>query len=112
MTPAPDDSRIPVILPLSRAIIDGLDVEFTFAGNYVSPRRDGPPPRMTGTLMCSRADVDPVWVRLVTNLPLEDHNGREIFHVDLDQSSVDSLRQRDAEGGWILCLPDLIRPGR
>lgn len=111
MIPDPADARIPLILPVSRDIIDGLDVEFTFAGNYVSPRQDGPPPRMTGTLLCSAAD-DGVSVRLVTNLALEDRNGREVYQVDLDQSSVDSLRQRGEDGGWTLCLPDLIRPGR
>ncbi|RYD18288.1 MAG: hypothetical protein EOP88_23120, partial [Verrucomicrobiaceae bacterium] len=106
MTPDPADDRIPVILPVSRELVDGLDVEFTFAGNYVSPRADGPPPRMTGTLMCSRADGDSITVRLVTNQPLEDRNGQEIHQLDLDQSSVDSLHQRDSDGGWTLCLPD------
>jgi hypothetical protein len=112
MTPEPTDARIPVILPQPREIMDGLDVEFSFAGNYVSPRQDGPPPRLTGTLMCSRADGGNVSVRLVTNHPLEDGNGREVYQVDLDQSSVDSLHQRGDDSAWTIRLPDLIRPGR
>lgn len=106
--------RIPVSPPDNDVTLDGLDVDFSFAGNFVSPSPDdAPAPRFTGTLMCSRAgDEGEVFVRLVTNQPLEDRNGREIYQVDLDQSSVDSLHQRGTDGTWTLCLPDLIRPGR
>lgn len=106
--------RIPVRPPDSDVTMDGLDVDFSFAGNFVPPSPDdGPGPRFTGTLLCSRAgDEGEIFVRLVTNQPLEDSTGREVYQVDLDQPSVDSLRQDRDSGGWKLRLPDLFRPAR
>ncbi len=108
------DTRIPVKPPAAPDSLHGLDVEFTFAGNFVSPSPDdAPPPRFTGTLTsAAMPGEDGLSVRLVTNQALEDMNGREIYQVDLDQSSVDSLHQRRSDGTWTLRLPDLIRPVR
>lgn len=112
--PDKTDARIPVRPPATPDPLDGLDVEFSFAGNFVPPSPvDIPPPRFTGTLMSSRGDEDgEAFVRLVTNQALEDANGREVYQVDLDQPSVDSLRQDRESGKWLLRLPDLYRPVR
>ena len=114
MHPDKTANRIPVRTPDIAVTLDGLDVEFSFAGNFVSPSPEGAPPlRFTGTLICSRAEDDgEVFVRLVTNQPLEDCNGREVYQMDLDQPSVDSLRQDRDSGGWKVTLPDLVRPAR
>ncbi|RYD42617.1 MAG: hypothetical protein EOP85_11010 [Verrucomicrobiaceae bacterium] len=108
------DTRLPVKPPIDPSEIRGLDVAFTFAGNFVSPGcGDASPARFTGSLTCSAPDEEGcVSVRLVTNHPLEDGNGREVYQVDLDQSSVDSLRRDRDSGQWTVRLPDLIRPVR
>ncbi|RYD49425.1 MAG: hypothetical protein EOP85_01655 [Verrucomicrobiaceae bacterium] len=100
--------------PTDPASLHGMDVEFTFAGNFITPSSgDGSQPRFTGTLTATPLpDEDGLSVRLVTNHPLEDSNGREVYQVNLDQSSVDSLHRHRDTDVWTLRLPDLVRPAR
>lgn len=108
------DSRIWVRSDHTPASLQGLDVEYQFSGTSLpSASRDTPRRTWHGTLT-SIAGNEPgeISVRLVTNHPLEDPNGREIYQIDLDQPSVSSLRQDPGTGNWTLYLPDLYRPGR
>jgi hypothetical protein len=108
------DTRIWLRTPLAREILDGLDVEI------LSP--DIPPPsasgeeaaaRYPGTLTCTgENDLGEVSVRLVTNQPIEDENGREVYRLDLDQSSISSLMKDEDENTWTIRLPDRCRPIR
>lgn len=105
------DARIWVKSPLSSETIDGLDVEFSFGGNPLlntpdDPSRGGLP----GTLTCTGMnDYGEISARLVTNQPLEDENGREVYHVELDQPSIDSLQQDRDDNRWTIRLPDRFR---
>ncbi|MEO7100280.1 MAG: hypothetical protein ABI162_13030 [Luteolibacter sp.] len=106
------DARIWVKSPVPVETIDGLDVDFSFGGNPMAGLADElSDPRFLGTLTCSGTnDYAEISVRLVTNEPLEDENGREVYHVDLNQSSIDTLHQNPADGRWTIRLPDRYRP--
>jgi hypothetical protein len=105
------DGRIWVKSPLSSEAIDGRDVEFSFGGNPLlntpdGASRGGHPGTLTCTGVNNHGEIS---VRLVTNQPLEDENGREVYHVELDQPSIDSLQQDQDDGRWIIRLPDRYR---
>ena len=106
------DARIWVKSPIPVETIDGMDVDFSFGGNPMAAISNEPSrPRFLGTLTCfGTNDYAEISVRLVTNEPLEDENGREVYHVDLNQTSIDSLHQNPADGRWTIRLPDRYRP--
>ncbi len=107
------DARIWVRSLLTPESINGLTVEFSFGGNPIPTAPEHTHHQaFGGTLTCSGMnDYGEISVRLVTNQPLEDENGREVYQVDLDQPSVDSLHQNRDDGKWSMRLPDRYRPG-
>lgn len=107
------DGRIRVVSPMDPESINGLDVEYTFGGiRMVVGPDDVPTAKLLGTLTCSgENDSNEISVRLVTNQPLEDPNGREVYQAEIDQPSLDSLRQKGEDGVWTIRLPDGYRQG-
>lgn len=102
------DSRIWVSSPLPPTQIDGLDVRYKFTGYPPISQPDS----FHGTLNCTpENDHGEISVRVISEMPIEDEDGREVYHVDLDQPSIDSLVRDDVEG-WQLYLPDRFRAGR
>lgn len=101
------DGRIWVKPPVPLNDLYGLDVEFLFGGNPVQlVGADESRPVFRGTLNCAGPnEFDEISVCLITNQPLEDENGREVYRVDLDQASVDSLRRDGDDGHWTVRLP-------
>lgn len=109
-----NEARIWVKTSLDRETLDGLDVEIIAAMNLTPSGLDDPAPaRYPATLVCTGMnDYDEMSVRLVSNHPLEDENGREVYHLDLDQASISSLRKDRNTDTWTIRLPDRCRPIR
>lgn len=102
------DGRVWVTSPLSPTQIDGLDVRYKFTGHPPISQ----PSSFHGTLNCThKNEHGEISVRVVSEMPIEDEDGREVYHADLDQPSIDSLVRDDVEG-WQLYLPDRFRAGR
>jgi hypothetical protein len=106
-----NEARIWVKSPLDRETLDGLDVEIVTATNLTPSGPDDPESaRYPATLVCNGMnDFDEVSVRLVTNQPIEDENGREVYHLDLDQASISSLKKDRDTDAWTIRLPDRCR---
>lgn len=109
-----DDARVWVKPPLDRETLDGLDVEILTAASLTPSGPDESAAlRYPATLTCTGMnDFDEVSIRLISNHPLEDENGREVYHLDLDQSSISSLKKDRDTDVWTIRLPDRCRPIR
>ncbi|GAA5120807.1 hypothetical protein JIN84_06045 [Luteolibacter yonseiensis] len=105
------DTRVWVKTPVARDSLDGLDI-LIVSPDSAPPRDpdDVPVEKFPGTLTCTGMnDLGEVSVRLVTNQPIEDENGREVYRLDLDQPSISSLARDRESGTWTIRLPDRCR---